>query len=70
VRKAQRGEVDVDGNIVVEDVPEEDLEGDPSPDPPDDGAQRRTIEVDFVDDDGNIRTIRIEYLEHPQEEDE
>ena len=70
VRKAQRGEVDADGNITVEDVPEDEIPDDPDPDGVGADGARKVIEVDFADEEGNIRTIRIEILEHEQENEE
>ena len=70
VRKSQRGEVDADGNIFVVDVPEGELPGDPDPDRDEGDVQLRTFEIDFIDEEGNIRTIRVEFLEHGQDGDD
>ncbi len=71
VRKGQRGEIDEEGNLVVVDLPPDEVPGDPDPDPDpeEDNVIRRTIEIDFADEEGNLRTIRIEFLERVEGDD-
>lgn len=61
VAAAQRGEVDNQGNMNLQDVDPEDLPQDP--DPERDEGPTRTIEIDLRDEEGNVRTIEIQYRE-------
>ncbi len=72
VRQAQQGEVDNEGNMVVEDVPEGDLNGRGDPDPQDEGrdqAPLKTMQIDLRNGD-DTRTIEIQYREGDDENDE
>ena len=66
IRQAQEGEVDDQGNMRVEDVPEDELRRDPDPEPEDE-EPLRTIEIDLQDENGNTRTIEIQYREEEDE---
>jgi hypothetical protein len=71
VREAQKGEVDEQGNMQVNDVPKDELKGDPDPggEPQGEGGgdqKTETIEIQYEDEEGNTRTMRIEY--QPKEE--
>ena len=65
VAAAQRGTIDADGNVTLEDIPPDELPRDPDPTPP--GAELKTIEIDVRDENGE-RTIQIQYFEQKEDE--
>lgn len=67
VRQAQEGEVDNEGNMIVNDVEDENLRRDPDPDDEGRDGALKTIEIDLQDEEGNTRTIEIQYREQEDE---
>lgn len=65
IRAAQRCEVDNQGNMVFIDIEPDSLAGDPDPDLEDD-IDTKIIEIRFLDEDGNERTIEIQYREQDE----
>jgi hypothetical protein len=60
IKKAQRGEVDKEGNLTIIDLKIDDMEGDPDPEP-EDNVELKVIEINVLDEDGNERILRFEY---------
>ncbi len=60
IRRALHGEVDTEGNMTSRDATEEEMRGDPDPDPEDD-VELKVIEINVLDEDGNERILRFEY---------
>ena len=60
IRRAQHGEVDIEGTLITRDATPEEMSGDPDPDPEDD-VELKVIEVNVIDEDGNERILRFEY---------
>ncbi|MDP8228954.1 MAG: FecR family protein [Candidatus Electryoneaceae bacterium] len=59
VSEAQRGTIDADGNMHLEDVPPEDIPEEPNRD--DNDAPLDSIEIEIEDGNGNTRTIQVQF---------